>query len=342
MNATSRALLSPATTGALLLVLARGPARLRAALRQRVPAAALARLLRALAALFALGLLARANALLSAWAKNRWQVPGRGRRRRWADEVAVVTGGCGGIGAAVARGLLGLGCKVVVVDTVPLPESLGDWANLTYEHCDITSPDSVHQAADRIRAQLGAPSILINNAGLARPAPILSQTAAALQAVFATNLLAHWTLLQAFVPDMVAAGAGHVVGVASLAAFVTPAGFADYAASKAGVVSLHEALAQELKHRYACPRVRSSVVCPTYVRTPFVEPYREGLRKAKALTLAPRDVADAVVAQVREGRCGVVVLPERYGWLAGLRGWPAWVQEFIRDGTREHVTGKSE
>ena len=95
-------------------------------------------------------------------------------------------------------------------------------------------------AAKQIKQQLGAPSILINNAGILDAHTILATKHAYLRKIFDVNVLSNWTTAQAFLPDMIAQNKGHVVTVASGASYVGVAGMADYTATKAAILSFHE------------------------------------------------------------------------------------------------------
>lgn len=106
----------------------------------------------------------------------------------------------------------------------------------------MTDPDAVFRAASAIKQNLGAPSILINNAGILGAHTILATKHEFLRNLFGVNVLSNWTTAQAFLPDMIARNKGHVVTVASTASYLGVAGMADYTASKAAVLSFHEGM----------------------------------------------------------------------------------------------------
>jgi hypothetical protein len=92
----------------------------------------------------------------------------------WPSEVAIVTGGSGGIGGHIARLLAEEGLTVVVLDIQPLTYSAP--SNIHFYICDLTSPSTLSQVANRIRKEIGQPTILINNAGVARGKTLLDAT----------------------------------------------------------------------------------------------------------------------------------------------------------------------
>ncbi|OCK77298.1 dehydrogenase/reductase SDR family member 8 precursor [Lepidopterella palustris CBS 459.81] len=336
--------LNPVITGALLWAITKGPPSLKARLLR--PFASLpydgrpAGLIKTLKWLFALGLVVRINRVLNHTALNSWRLRSEKKRWDWNNEVAVVTGGSSGIGELVVKGLMKKGVKVAVLDVQPLPDSLKNFANVKFFECDITSASTVHETADSIRSTLGPPSILVNNAGIASAHTILDTSDEYLRKVFDVNLLSNFTTVKAFLPDMIVKNKGHIVTVASCASFITVAGLVDYCSTKAGVFSFHEGLSQELKHRYSAPNVLTTSIHPSWVRTPLVDSWAESLRNAKADLLTPQTIADAIVKQILSCSGGQRIIPSKISNVAGLRGWPNWLQEVVRDSTSNQVYGK--
>lgn len=246
----------------------------------------------------------------------------------WPREVAVVTGGSAGIGARVAlllseRGLRGVAVLDLHPPSYPLP------ANLRFYACDVTSPRAVAAAAASIRADFGPPTILINNAGVARGGTVLGSSERDVRFTFDVNALAHFWTVREFLPAMVAADHGTVVTVASFAAWLAVPGMVDYAASKAAAQAFHEGLAAELATRYQAPRVRTVLVNQGHTRTALFEGYRNDSRFV-APSLAPETVAEAIVRQVLKGESGQVVLPGLGNLISGIAGWPLWLQHGMR------------
>jgi NAD(P)-dependent dehydrogenase (short-subunit alcohol dehydrogenase family) len=280
--------------------------------------------------LVALGLLRTANRALNTMAHNSWRLtaaPGWD----WPNEIAVVTGGSSGIGKGIVERLAALGVRVAVLDIQDLPKDLQGNARVRFFRCDVTSSESVAAAADAVRRELGHASILVNNAGIARTAPILQADEAFLRRILGVNLMSMWFTTQQFVPHMVQRGKGHVVTLASIASFVALATAADYSATKAGALAFHEALASELKHQHKAPHVLTTVVHPNFVRTPLVQSFEGRLQRAGVRMLTSDRVADEVVAQIKSRRGGQLVIPSSATGLSGIRGWPTWLQEFVRD-----------
>ncbi|EON96772.1 putative epidermal retinal dehydrogenase 2 protein [Phaeoacremonium minimum UCRPA7] len=146
------------------------------------------------------------------------------------------------------------GIKVVVLDIQPL--SFEAPPEVHYFECDITSPAEIAAVAKEVRLKVGHPSILINNAGVARGKNLLVASERNIRFTFDVNTFAQFWTVREFLPDMIAHNHGMVVTVASFAAWVTVPDMVDYAASKAAAYAFHEGLTAELKTRYNAPKVR--------------------------------------------------------------------------------------
>ncbi|KAH9864405.1 hypothetical protein J1614_010339 [Plenodomus biglobosus] len=281
------------------------------------------------------------NSALNRLAENRWSWKNDKSQWAWDKEVAVVTGGSAGIGACVVKRLVSHGVKVAVLDVNPLEPSFtsDERRHVRYYKCDITSRDNIHEAAEAIRSDLGCPSILINNAGIGNAYTILDVPPERLKKLFDINLLSHWSTVQEFLPDMIAKKKGHIMSVASLASFVTTAGMVDYACTKAALLAFHEGLTQELKHRYKCPEIKTTVVHPNFTKSAMTShpSLQAGLKSVGAKMLEPEDVASAMVNQIVAAKSGQLVLGPALS--PKVRALPLWLQEILRDSQANVVTG---
>lgn len=184
----------------------------------------------------------------------------------------------------------------------------------------MTSPSSISSAASQIRSTLGNPTILVNNAGVARGKTILETTEKDLNLTFKVNAFAHYYLAQQFLPHMVANNHGMVVTVASLAGYIAAPSMVDYAASKSAAIAFHEGLSAELVTHYKAPKVRTVLMCQGYTRTKLFEGF-----DSKALF--PETVADEIVKAILGGRSKHMVLPELTWAIAPrVRSFPLWMQ----------------
>jgi all-trans-retinol dehydrogenase (NAD+) len=357
MAGPSRVALNPFITASLLFLLTRGPPTIRNRILDTFTSLrdprTLARAVKSLKWLLAIGVAGTANRTLNELALNSWRAKSDKARWEWNQEVAVVTGGCSGLGELLVQRLIAKGVKVAVLDIQQLPLSLQGRSNVYFFACDVTNPNAVSSAAKEIAASLGPPSILVNNAGIAQPHTILDTTPEYLQKIFAVNLFSNWHTVKAFLPNMIAKNKGHIVTVASTASYVGVAGMADYCATKASVLAFHEGLCphrplhcsadrlaglnQELRQKYNALNVVTSSIHPNWVRTPLIAPFEKSLHAAGSVILEPQAVVDAIAEQIFKCTGGQLFLPSQSNRVSFLRALPNWVQEMVRGGLAKSI-----
>jgi NADP-dependent 3-hydroxy acid dehydrogenase YdfG len=166
--------------------------------------------------------------------------------------------------------------------------------------CDVSDAAAVDRAAAEVTTSFGGPpDILVNNAGLFTLAPIEDTSPAEFARAVATNLVGPFAVLHAFLPDMRARGAGHVVTIGSIADRTAFAENAAYAASKFGLRGLHEVLRAELRGT----GVRATLVSPGPVNTPVWDAVGADERPGftpRARMLSAEAVARAVLYAVTQ------------------------------------------
>ncbi|EUC51196.1 hypothetical protein COCMIDRAFT_79480 [Bipolaris oryzae ATCC 44560] len=269
--------------------------------------------------LLGLGLFNTASTWLSNRTINNWTSD----KYDWDREVVVVTGGSDGIGKIVVQLLAEKGIKVAVLDVQDLTYEAPP--SVSFFKCDLSSPKAIAETASSIRAALGNPTILINNAGVARGKNILESTEKDINLTFRVNAMSHYYLAQQFLPHMISTNHGMIVTVASIAAYVPAPNMVDYCSSKAAALTFHEGLSAELVNTYKAPKVRTVAVCQGYTRTALFEGFNPNG------ALYPETVAEAIVKAVLSGKSQHVVLPENvWGVLPKLRGFPLWMQYGVR------------
>ncbi|KAF2031039.1 NAD(P)-binding protein [Setomelanomma holmii] len=274
--------------------------------------------LKHLKTLVGLGVAASVSRWLDAAVSNNWS----NDTYVWSREVVVVTGGSDGIGKVVTQLLAERGIKVAVLDVQELTYKAP--SSVRFFHCDLSSPSSIASTASSIRSTLGNPTVLINNAGVARGKTILDSTEKDINLTFKVNAFAHYYLAQQFLPNMVENNHGMVVTVASLAGYISAPSMVDYAASKAAAVAFHEGLAAELVTHYNAPKVRTVLMCQGYTKTALFEGFDSKF-------LYPETVAEEIVKAVLGGKSRHITLPETAWFLAPkIRGWPLWMQYGMR------------
>ncbi|KAF3809973.1 Dehydrogenase RED2 [Colletotrichum gloeosporioides] len=276
------------------------------------------------------------NRAANRWALNNWRLtshPGW----RWANEIAVVTGGCNGIGKAIVIGLAQKGVTVAVLDIQPMPADLRANQKVKYWKCDITSPEAVSASATEIRASLGNPSIVVNNAGVAYTHSVIETDPEDLRRIFGVNLLSLWSTAKEFIPDMIMKNKGHIVTVASMASYSALPTAVDYSATKAGALAFSEGLSCEIKHVYKASGILTTVVHPMWVKTNMTAAHAERVEQSYGRMMEPEDVAKRVTGQIFSCRGGQLIIPDQWSWASGNRGLPSWVQEIMRDAVGREV-----
>lgn len=207
-----------------------------------------------------------------------------------AGRVAIVTGASSGIGSAVARQLAGLGARVVLaarrVDRLhEVVAGIDGVAQLV--ECDVSDEASVTEMVTHVRERLGAPAILVNNAGVGTFASVLDTSLDDWRRMLDVNLTGSFLCARAVLPGMLEQGDGWIVNVCSDVSRRVFAGGAGYCASKFGQYAFSLALGAEVRDG----GVRVGAVLPGMVATEFAGGSPE---ERESWVLRPDDVADAV------------------------------------------------
>ena len=227
---------------------------------------------------------------------------------------AIVTGGGTGIGAAIATALEGEGAAVSRIGR--RPEKLGPNGFAA----DVTDRAQVDAAFAAARERHGPISILVNNAGAAHGAPFAKVSETLWREMLAVNLDGMFHCCQAALADLIAAEAGRIVTIASMAGLTGFAYASPYIAAKHGAVGLTRALAAE----YAKTSLRVNAVCPGFVDTEMTvgsvaniraktgRSEEEALAELARLNpsgrlIAPAEVAEAALGLILSGRNGEAV-----------------------------------
>lgn len=188
-------------------------------------------------------------------------------------KIAWVTGAGKGIGEAIARALAARGIPVALsarttADIERVCDALrAQGSSAQAVPCDVTRPDQIAAALERITSTLGPVTILVNNAGMAGSHKFLGHDDALWHRIIDTNLNSVYYVTKAVAPQMVAAGWGRIVNIASVSARVGSKYTAAYTASKHAVLGLTRALALEFVDR----GITVNAICPAYVDTPMTD-----------------------------------------------------------------------
>jgi NAD(P)-dependent dehydrogenase (short-subunit alcohol dehydrogenase family) len=208
-------------------------------------------------------------------------------------KVAVVTGGCSGIGLATVRRFVEEGARVVIGDIDDergrtLVGELGGEDVVSYVHVDVTSKDEVDALFARAQERYGAVDIAFNNAGISPPDDdsILDTGLDAWRRVQEVNLTSVYLCCKAALPYMLEQKSGSIINTASFVAVMGAAtSQISYSASKGGVLSM----SRELGVQFAREGIRVNALCPGPVNTPLLRELfaQDAERAARRLVHVP-------------------------------------------------------
>ena len=223
---------------------------------------------------------------------------------RLQNRVAVITGGAQGIGRAIALGMGREGAKVVVADlrgekaktVAEEVQTLGTDAIAV--EVNVASELSVKKLADQTFERFGRVDILINDAGVYLKSPVVSKSEEEWDRTLDVNLGGNFLCARAFVPAMRTQKSGRIISIASSIAHSGAREFADYAASKAGIIGFVKALAREL----GPDGITVNAICPGSANTEMPRRHRseeETMARLRATPLGhvlePEDIAGPIL-----------------------------------------------
>ncbi|XP_047365714.1 short-chain dehydrogenase/reductase family 16C member 6-like [Vespa velutina] len=252
-------------------------------------------------------------------------IPYKYQMKDISGEIALVTGGGGGLGRLLALRLANLGVIVVIWDinqkgieeTVKLVQAAG---GTCYGYvCDLCNREDIYKKAALIREEVGKVTILINNAGVVNIMKFLETPDNLLIRTMEVNIMSHFWTVKAFLPAMMEINKGHIVSIASMAGYVGIPKLVDYCTSKHAAVGFDEALRIELKYE-GYNNINTTVVCPYFLRSTgmFGDGYTGFLSN-----LSPNEVAEKTITSLRCNK-KYIMIPEYFQFAVPLKWIFPW------------------
>ena len=206
-------------------------------------------------------------------------------------EIALVTGASRGIGAAIADALAAQGATVVGTATSESgAQAIGARLAAHGGHgrvLDVSQPGQIEGLVEAIAGEIGAVSILVNNAGITRDNLLMRMRDEDWQAILDTNLTSVYRASKAVMRNMMKARKGRIINIASVIGVTGNAGQTNYAAAKAGIIAFSKSLAKEIGSR----GVTVNVVAPGFIETDMT-------------AALPAEAKAAMLGQIALGRLG--------------------------------------
>ncbi|MGW5055607.1 SDR family oxidoreductase [Actinokineospora sp. NPDC004072] len=260
----------------------------------------------------------------------------------FTGQLVVVTGAGSGIGRATAQAFAALGAEVVVadVDAAAAQRTAAEIGPAAYPHAvDVADAAAMARLAEEVTAEHGVPDVVVNNAGIGMAGSFLDTTPDDWRRVLDVNLMGVVHGCRAFGALMAESGeGGHIVNIASAAAYTPSRALSAYASSKAAVLMLSDCLRAELADR----GVAVTAVCPGIVATDitntttFVGVADQDRMRRKATAAyarrgyGPEKVAAEIVRAVRERIPVLPVTPEARAARLAARFAPGLLRRFAR------------
>jgi len=222
-----------------------------------------------------------------------------------AGEIALVTGATRGIGYACAAALgkagaaVALGCRDLTLGNALAANMRKLGISAVAVQMDMLSLDSISRAVSMVESELGPLSVLVNNAGLSRPAATMDVNVADYDSMFDLNVKGVFFASQAAARSMATRERGTIINIASQAGLVALEGEPVYCITKAAMIHMTQCLAVE----WAKHHIRVNAVAPTFIRTDSTKGWLEDEASLKSLLARiplrqigePENVADPVV-----------------------------------------------
>ena len=218
-----------------------------------------------------------------------------------SNKIAFITGAARGIGKATAIALAKEGVHIGLIARTE--SSLQQLAtelqafnvNVAYAVADVSSLEEVDAAVASLTSKLGAPDVLINNAGVATFAKVAEFDPAEFKRIIDINLMGTYYVTRAVLPSMIEKNSGDIINISSTNGLNGAATSSAYSASKFAVIGFGESLAQEVRRN----NIRVSTLTPSTVATDLAFDLNLVKENNEDKLMQPEDIAEFIVAQLK-------------------------------------------
>lgn len=217
--------------------------------------------------------------------------------QHFANKVVLITGAGSGIGRQLALDLAREGAAIAALDLKPEPLTALDQEltgkKLAWACADVSNREDLSKAVAELQGKLGPVDILIACAGIGTETSALNFRAEDVEAVIRVNLIGVVNSIAAVLPGMMERRRGHLVALSSVASYHGLPRMAGYCASKAGLNAVMDSLRVELKPL----GIRTTTVCPGWVRTPMTSAISAQMHNIMEVDVAAKQIVDAIREQ---------------------------------------------
>ncbi|XP_014239415.1 short-chain dehydrogenase/reductase family 16C member 6-like isoform X2 [Cimex lectularius] len=254
------------------------------------------------------------------------------------NDIILVTGTGHGIGRELVLRLSTQGCKIVCWDvneegnaeTYKIAKEKNLHKNLYMYKCDVSCREDVLALAEKVRNDVGDVTILVNNAGIMTCKPLEKQGHDTVKRIFDVNTMAHFWMLEAFLPGMKQKNKGHIVAVCSMCGIMGMSYGVPYCASKFAVRGLMESLYEELRNDRLANKIKLTTVFPIGTDTGLAKNLKNRFPNLVPV-LTPEEVALAIVMAIKKETFQVSVPSSVMGFNNVMRLFPRKFQDLILD-----------
>ena len=213
------------------------------------------------------------------------------------DKVAIITGGSGGIGKAIALKYAAMGAHIAIVDYAinentesVLSECKAMGVNAIAYPCNVADAAACKETTEKVIAELGGVDILVNCAGITRDKLMPQMTLEDVDSVIDINLKGTFFMIQSCYRHFLRKKSGKIINISSVAGVMGNAGQTNYSASKAGVIGLTKSVAKELSSRGIC----CNAIAPGFIATQMTQSFQDNADVVNAIPMKRMGKAEEV------------------------------------------------